>query len=629
MNWQAVLVRLERYWLALTLIASALLLLLLFSPVLSIGFVNDDFIEIGARHYDALDALPAENYALWAQRFVERALVDPVSGWQIFRPTRQVLFWANYWMWHLNPLGYRLSNLTLYLAACLVVGLLAWRLSKRRSAAALALLLFAMYPVHFAPVSAVASLGHLLAGLFVGLCVLLYVLPATRSTTIGAWLACILAIGSKETALITPALLLLYEIVYRRESIWREPRAFLVRQLPFWLLAAGAVGLRLLLFGHLSNVPYQVGSWTLSYQIEQYIIFAVSPFLDDVNNWQMVAFVIVFVLLLWFYRKRREVVFGLLWVPVSLLVTLPFPPQGRYFITPSIGVALAFGSILSQPFHVNAYWTRWAAVGLTAIVLIGFEVGAYGRTTQYHNLGVATQNFVRQLKALHPQFPNDSQIVVTGLPALGRGRLFISPLHLQYAIQLAYDDRSLQATPAQNFPASLQAPDRTFFFEYGRKLIERDDLVEAIRERRQCSDTPDKAIVWKFDRDAEGWQPWNELDQFETRDGVLQIHSTGNDPFMGGPFIEVKPRELERIEITLRANAEQPTLNGELYWQTAGMEDFDAQARETVSITADDAWHTYTVKPKVRGNDNIVRLRFDPADAPAEIQVQEIAVVCK
>lgn len=610
------------------LLAAIPVLLILFSPTFNIGFINDDFMEIGARHFDALDSLPTENYGLWAQRYVLRALVDPVSGWEIFRPTRQVVFWNNYVMFHLDPLGYRLSNLVLYLAACLIVGLLAWRLTRRRSAAAMSLLLFALYPVHFGPVAAISSLGHLLAGLFVGLCVLLYVVPPTRSTTIGAWLACLFAIGSKETALVTPVLLLLYELVYRRESILREPRAFVPRQLPFWLIAGGSLVLRWIIFGgHLSDVPYTVGTISFSFIIEQYIVLGLQPFLSDINLWQSALFIGLLVLLLVLYRKRREVVFGLLWIPVALVITIPFIPQGRYLITPSSGIAIAFGSILSQPLNVKMAWTRWAAVGLAGLVLVGFELGADTRTNQYHNLGAATQKVLRSIQTLHPQFPKRAEIFITGLPAIERGRVLIDP-RLQYALQMAYGDRSLQANSVDAFPAKLDAPDRAFFFEYDRKLTERADLVQQISNHRTCG-APDNAIVWNFEKDADGWEAWNQIDAFAANEGLLEFQTTGNDPFMASPYLQVKARQLDHIEITLRAQATDPTLHAKLYWQTSEMDDFSPDLVAPFEVTADNTLHSYTITPPLAGKADLVRLRLDPADAPANVAIQKIALYCR
>ena len=133
-------------------------------------------------------------------------MIDPVTNWEIFRPTRQWVFWADYFMWHLEPFGYHVTNLLLYLATSFSVVLLAWHLTRRRSAAILAGLLFVVMPVHTPPVAEISSRGHVMAGLFVCLCVLFYALPRRRLYTVLAWVMAILAMGSKETALVLPAL---------------------------------------------------------------------------------------------------------------------------------------------------------------------------------------------------------------------------------------------------------------------------------------------------------------------------------------------------------------------------------------------------------------------------------------
>lgn len=627
-KWQR---RIQQHWILLLAALFALVNLATYAPTFGMGFVTDDFIEVGARHDDALDSLAHDDLSLWFARFLERALIDPVSGVEIFRPTRQVIFWADYFMWHLNPPGYHLTNLLLLFATCLVVALLAWHLTRRRSAGLVAGLLVALHPAHTAPISEVSSRGHVLAGLFVALTVLFYVLPRTRRNRILALLCCALAIGSKETALIAPALLALYEIIYHRAEIWHAPHRVVLRQVPFWLITAGAIGLRFLLFGRLSDSPYGIGSWSLNYQIQGYSLFTLEPFISDISDAQTILFLLALVILMVLYRARREVTFGILWVPVSLIFTLASPPQERYFYTPSIGLALAFGSIVAQPFNLQARWVRWASAILAAILCVSLGAGALIRVASYRNAGEIVQTILAQVKTLHPTLPQNSHLAFVGLPEVIRqGYIFNSPLQVQYAMQWLYEDRSLHATSGDAFPVALEAPDRTFFFEYERrKITERAELVQALRERRRCTDSPQKRIPWNFREDAQGWEAWSEIGEFQVRDGALYIQATGNDPFMGSPFVEIRPRDLKRIEIRMRARAASPTFTAELYWQTAEMQDFAGDARATFQVNADNAPHTYMLEPAVRGNTPIVRLRLDPADLPAEIELERITVYCR
>lgn len=601
----------------------------LYAPVFGMGFVTDDFIEVGVRHDDARDFLARDDVAGWWSKFVERALIDPVSGTEMFRPTRQFIFTADYFMWYLDPVGYHITNLLLLLAACFVVALLAWQLTRRTSVALVASLLFALHPVHTAPVSEMSSRGHVIAGLFVALTVLFYALPRTRRNTLLALLSCVLAVGSKETALTTPLLLALYEVIYHREELRHEPRRVMLRQLPFWLIVAGAVALRLVLFGRLSS-RYAVGSWSWEYQVQGYSLFALAPFFQDITLEGTFLFFAALVIAMVLYRSRRQVRFGILWTPLALLGTLAYPPQERYFFTASIGLAIAFGSIVAQPFGGNTRWARAAGLVVTAAVCLSLGAGSIARIADFRNAGEIVQTVLAQVKTLHPTMPRNARLYFVGLPEVVRkGYVFNNALGVQYVMQWLYDDRSLRATNGLHFPVVFNALDRTFFFEYERrKITERADLVQALRERVTCSSSR-KAIVWNFGKDAGGWQAWNEMEAFQAQDGALHLRTNGNDPFMGSPFIEVPPRDLERIEIQMRAKADKRTLNAEVYWQTAEMPDFASEARTTFQVNADEASRKYVLPFAVRGDAPIVRLRFDPTDAPAEIQIERIALYCR
>ncbi len=89
------------------------------------------------------------------------------------------------------------------------------------------------------------------------------------------------------------------------------------------------------------------------------------------------------------------------------------------------------------------------------------------------------------------------------------------------------------------------------------------------------------------------------------------------------------PRALRRIQLTVSARAARSDLNAELYWQTANMADFSGEARAAFPIRVDALPHTYNVRLPVRGDSPILRLRLDPDDAPAELQIQEMVVDCR
>lgn len=626
-NWRAFA---RAHWLLLLFLLLIPLLLVLLSPSLQTGFINDDFNDIAIRHYDALDSLPRQDYALWTRLFVKRALTDLATGLPIIRPTRQLTFWSDYFMFHLNAFGYRFTEFLFYLATCLLVALIEWRLTRRRAAAFLAGLFFAVLPVHSAPVVAISSRGHLLAGFFVALSLLFYILPRTRMRVVVSLLAYAFAIGAQETALIFPALLILYEAIYRREDFSRVPRQLLRRLSPYFLMAIFVVALRFLLFGRLSYVAEGGGDFNWVFQLEGYSLVLLQPFMDDISDAQTIAIIAFLALMLILYHSRREVRFGLLWIPLSLIIALVSSPQERYFFTPSIGLALAFGSILAQPFPVTKPWTRAASALIAAVVLVALSYGAYVRNREYANVGVITASIFTRLKTLHPTLPQSSNLVFVGLPLpVKRGAVLPANSHLQFAAQLAYADRSLRATAVKQFPSTVTSPDRTFFFEYEKpKLTERADLVAASRNRLRCEDSPDRTIVWDFQNGLQGWAAWNDIEKFEASAGGLSIRSTGSDPVMASPLIEARSNDLDHIQIKMSARSNQPALNAQLYWQTSAMDDFSSNASQSFTIPADGTAQTLNLKLPVQGTDPIIRLRLDPANAPADITLDSIAVVC-
>lgn len=146
----------------------------------------------------------------------------------------------------LDPAWFHLASMGVHVAAVLVVYLLLRRLiaSGDRWPEAVGAAVFAIHPLQAESVSWASELKDLLCGLFIACSLLLTVrvAPRLRHATLSAslllmllpWLAMLLAIGSKPTAVVTPLLLLAVVMVYR------VPRARLV--------AIAIVGLLLVVF---------------------------------------------------------------------------------------------------------------------------------------------------------------------------------------------------------------------------------------------------------------------------------------------------------------------------------------------------------------------------------------------
>ncbi len=182
--------------------------------------------------------------------------LHPYADIQVqYRPVRTTSFALDYFFWKDNPAGYHLTNLLLHMINVVLVFYLATALgavsAKGPEATAsgckrnrvlmslpfLAAVLFATHPVHTESVTYIKNRSELLAFMFFLAAFLLFVrvygyrrmIP--RLLMLGGSLLCfVLAMLSKETALVLPAILVLYLFCFRDRTEWGRT---LIRVLPF------------------------------------------------------------------------------------------------------------------------------------------------------------------------------------------------------------------------------------------------------------------------------------------------------------------------------------------------------------------------------------------------------------
>ncbi len=613
----------DEYWLAATCAVIVILIAIGYAPIFQKQFLQEDFVQVGIRHFDANAAAQNEDWLPLAWKWGFRA---PVTQRAVIRVVRDWTLWLDYFAWHLQPLGYHLTNLLLHVLTSFAVTLLAWRLSKAKLTAALAGIFFAVFSIHPEAVADIPSRGHQLAALLMTLTLIFYTRLPARAARVGGYVSFALALLSVETALILPLLLVVYDLIYHRADGFK-PLA--KRQAPFWALLGAYASLRVILFGGGGGTPSFDAAASILFFWSGYTQYAADPFFTDIVLWQTLGVNALYLLLLIAYRKRRHVLFGLLWMPIPLLVALAFPPQERYFYAPSIGLALALAGILTDPLPRWKYSRAFGAAAATVLILI-YTAALYRLNENWRNASYLAQNILAQVKTLQPTLPDDANLVFVGLPARARrAPVFSDPLNIQYAIALTYNNPTLRATTADAFPPFMQNPERAFLFEYdARALTERVDLENQLRQNLTCADDA-REIVWNFDADAQGWSAWNEIANSKIDAGAWRLDTTGSDPILGSPLVNVRGAQLGAIQIKMRARASQSPLKGEIYWRTRDMADFSPARVASFDIIADGLLRDYEIVLPIPRDDIVAQLRFDPADAPAQLAVDSIKIVCK
>jgi len=121
--------------------------------------------------------------------------------------------------------------------------------------------------------------------------------------------------------------------------------------------------------------------------------------------------------------------------------------------------------------------------------------------------------------------------------------------------------------------------------------------------------------VWEFNTggDFEGWTP-NGFLRAEVKDGLLVAESTGHDPILQGPGVQVEAAATGRLTIRMRADADT---SAQFFWATTVSSQSEPNSVH-FAVPGDGQFHDYDLdlsqSPRWRGL--VTSLRFDPTSKP-------------
>jgi len=141
-----------------------------------------------------------------------------------YAPLQIISYMLDYSIFGLDSFGYRLDNLILHCANCLLFYLFAKKLENRSGTAFLAALIFLCHPVQVETVAWISQRKNLLALFFSLAAVILYSHYRTKENYrrwyyIAALLSFVCALLSKSVAVIIPLVLIAYDICVKQERV--------------------------------------------------------------------------------------------------------------------------------------------------------------------------------------------------------------------------------------------------------------------------------------------------------------------------------------------------------------------------------------------------------------------------
>jgi tetratricopeptide (TPR) repeat protein len=326
------------------------------------GFVWDD------------RALVNDNRFIREWRFLPKVFTTNLFGGAgheaiFYRPVQTLTFMIDYRLWGLRPFGYHLTNLLLHLGCTILVYMFVARVAAWRTAM-IAGLLFAVHPLQTEAVAYVSGRADSLAVGFGLLSLLLYInaqaAPRDVPWRVGSLAAFAVALLSKEMAMVFPALLILYDLLFDQPRSRSDLLARLRRRyLPYLgvlalygLVRHLSVGLR----GFSSEVSrtslFERGLLVLKV-FGEYLLLLVAPrnlhmertvtIPSSLFEWPILGAAALLMLLAglgaWAFRRNRSITFGLLWffiafLPISNLIPLNAEMAEHWMYLPAIGLFL-------------------------------------------------------------------------------------------------------------------------------------------------------------------------------------------------------------------------------------------------------------------------------------------------
>ena len=389
-------------------------------------FVGDDFAFVGRYASFPFSEWPRLFTRSWQSGLFSVDLRE-------IRPLNALAFVLDGRLWGGAPFGYRLTNLLLHAGSAVLVGALAWELSRVRRVAIFATLLFALHPVAVPAVGWITGRVDVLSTLFLLGAALALVRNRRRTDAANGALAAsalsfAAALFTKESALVFPGLMLVLD--YALGTRWRDARtwrpyaaaaAVLALYAAFRFAAFGLAGPTGI--GRGLAATDESGWWSelLTRQL-RYAAHLAAPAADWLAQWRDAGFALrgaVFLriaalsaalaigalaVLRWIRTassesRRRAVALGLGWYQCTTLPLMLTYFSARHLYPALAGLALAAAflihEILPQP-------RRFAfAAGAALLVLAALQQTAVSRWTHAaavsRSLHQATQATVRDV----------------------------------------------------------------------------------------------------------------------------------------------------------------------------------------------------------------------------------------
>ncbi|HEX2910886.1 MAG TPA: hypothetical protein VH186_08780 [Chloroflexia bacterium] len=631
---------------------------LLYASSLSHNFLTDDYILIAQLHFKQSSFTEAFAY------FTRDWGVNDL----FYRPLVRLFWSVEYALFKENPAGWHFMGIMLYSLNVVLVYLLARQLTSRYLPAGVAALLFLLHPTHAEPAIWISDQSDLLALAFCMLALISYIRFCNTECKgllfYGlAILFFTLALLSKESAVPFVIFPFLYELVFNvwngslKERLKKEWWLIFLRQVPFGLLLAAYLALRLSIFGSIGGYSAERQDYTPFQFVTSYAGWLLRPLRLEHRSLQLLAGLLIAILIVALLFKEfktrrkanrlnfqllRTIIFGLVWLVLFLLPAVTTFLSLRFIYFSTVGLALVEACLLTpllepllQPFSGKTVTTERLAqkdvvvsalflkpqiflsvlqtLLLALVLLLSWkETRAFQRS--WGDAAKVVPDFVRQLQTLHPDTGNYSLFYVSGLFGPIDLEKDVPPFQvgLNEAVQLSYNNPTIQTVSVLEFKLTDQRLNQSHFFEFANdQLKERVEIPPVLKQRNTDLKAGKQKTLFNWDftsqnpagpvkvNTAGGWSWLEGQGNLNYQPGTalrVSLPSAGGG-VLRTPQVALPAPKLANFEFTAVASGDCKGKPLNIFWY---IKVGDSEVQRTgipLALQCDGASHSYKVKP--------------------------------
>ncbi|MDP3998582.1 MAG: hypothetical protein Q8P89_03120 [bacterium] len=397
----------------LILILGAILIFLIYRPVINSYFLSEDYEWWSyVRGKGILEVLSYFISPPAGSTGIDRSLI-----WAEYRPLVGLSFWLNVNFSWMNPTAFHITNLIIHLGNYLLVVTLAYTFLKKKWPAILAGFLFIIFPFQSEAVAWSDGRCDSLLTLFYLISFYLFSksiksFPKAQSSL--SLLFFILALTAKEAAVSLPLALMFYTVFNQKGNFLQRLKRAIIKTVAFWAV---------LIFYFIFRGFY-VGEINVLNEASTF-----NPLFTRVATLYLIFLIISLVLFITMQKSKnfhtdtdkvKLMLFLAFLIGIFYLPTIWIPTQERYLYLPSVAVSI---------FIANLFFIFWdneviarikffrVFLALTLFFTSIFSVAYLSeRVEDWRKASVIAQSILSDFRAYAKDVPEDSPIYFFNLP---------------------------------------------------------------------------------------------------------------------------------------------------------------------------------------------------------------------